>query len=112
MGDVDEVKLNVYDNQSKKYVIVDTEGLSNDLEALKKEISKRIDIKKNELGEKIFSCTECRKEFKKMEKAKLHVEIHVSGFYHSCDACGATTKSRNSLNQHKYTKHTKMGTNK
>ena len=82
--------------------------LSNDLKALDKELCKRIDVSKDEEGKRILKCKECDKVFTSMHKAKFHVEIHVSGFYHNCDVCGVTYKTRNSLNQHKYTKHTLM----
>lgn len=107
--EANDEKMDDVDQKAKSDgIIYEKDGLSNDLKALDKELCKRIDVSKDEEGKRILKCKECDKVFTSMHKAKFHVEIHVSGFYHNCDVCGVTYKTRNSLNQHKYTKHTLM----
>jgi len=60
-------------------------------------------IKKLETGE--FQCTVCGKININYYPIRAHCEIHImtSGF--SCDICGRTLKTRNSLSVHKSLKH-------
>jgi len=80
---------------------------SKDLEVLEYEIQKLITSERNEFGKKVSICKECGKMFQKKSKAKLHVEIHISGFSHKCEVCGTIAKSKKALMNHKYIKHTK-----
>lgn len=83
----------------KKYFDVSVQ-VSN-LEELDGTINKL--IKKLDTGE--FQCTVCGKVNINYYPIRAHCEIHImtSGF--SCDICGRTLKTRNSLSVHKSLKH-------
>ena len=57
---------------------------------------------------KTFKCKECDKEFPKMSKAKLHAEVHLTGFEHKCPQCQKVKKTRSALLMHQYSVHAKQ----
>ena len=80
------------------------EKVSDELELA---INNKIEVVTNSEGNKIFQCTDCLKQFKKKQKAKFHVEIHLDGFSHTCQLCGASLKTKHTLAMHTYKQHSR-----
>ena len=80
------------------------EKVSDELELA---INNKIEVVTNSEGNKIFQCTDCLKQFKKMQKVKFHVEIHLDGFSHTCQLCGASLKTKHTLAMHTYKQHSR-----
>ena len=80
------------------------EKVSNEFELA---INNKIEFGKTTDGTRIFQCTDCLKPFKTKQKAKFHVEIHLDGFSHTCQQCGASLKTKHSLTMHTYKLHTR-----
>merc|ERR1712129_167853 len=72
---------------------------------IKAEISKRMERLKNEDGTRMWKCTECGKILKRKNHLMTHIEIHLEGFSHRCKFCEREFRTRNSLNQHRYSTH-------
>ena len=55
----------------------------------------------------MHKCLDCDKLFRTKQKARYHAETHIQGFSHSCNLCGRTAKTRQSLDVHRYKAHSK-----
>ena len=70
-------------------------------------INNKIEIITTSEGNRILQCTDCLKQFQKKQKAKFHVEIHLDGFSHTCQLCGASLKTKHTLAMHTYKQHSR-----
>ena len=83
-------------NQEKSLVLFD--GMGDFEEKIQSMI---IPSQNTSQGRKIYECTVCGKQ-DKLSHLKEHIESnHIGGVLHSCDICGKTSRSRNSLFKHK-----------
>ena len=55
----------------------------------------------------LWRCLDCDKQFRTKQKARYHAEVHIEGYSHTCNLCGTKSRSRQSLDVHKYKVHSK-----
>ena len=85
---------------------------NNSDEAWKEEVEKRLKATFDRALQKpVYNCTDCDQVFQNKPKARLHVEVHIEGFSHTCTYCGAVKKTRSMLKSHIYLQHTKPKSN-
>ena len=65
----------------------------------------QIQMKISELIEEIEGKKQCKVCGYKNRELRRHVEVHIEGLHYSCQPCGKTFRSKNSLSKHKYTFH-------
>lgn len=95
--DFDQNKGDVKGNKKQE------DGIKNK-EQLWAEISKRIKKISNDKGTG-WKCNVCGKIYKKKDKLKNHVEIHLDCFNYVCIHCKKEHKTRSALSGHMYYQH-------
>ena len=77
------------------------------LKELRAEIYNNVLAKDNSEGGKTFYCKICDKEFKRRDKANIHVESHLERFSFGCEFCDKIMKTRRVLRNHVMYNHLK-----
>merc|ERR1712241_512549 len=65
--------------------------------------------RKEETNKLVWRCTVCNRESDHLSNMRSHVELHIH-ISRSCDECGKTFNTKNSLRIHKYRSHSKTTT--
>ena len=103
-----EAEANLVLEESSQTKSDSFDAQNNSDEAWKEEVEKRLKATFDRALQKpIYSCTDCDQVFQNKPKARLHVEVHIQGFSHTCQYCGAQKKTRSMLKSHVYLQHTK-----
>ena len=94
---------------SPKHEELTSEGLEveKNSDELTNEINKRLVTRKDENDRTFHTCTVCKKEGRKKDKMRAHVEIHLEGFSHKCKYCDVVKKTTASLKLHEWQFHTR-----
>lgn len=103
LNDKEDTAAEENDGSFELHLNIDEETLKE----LRAEIYNNVLAKDNSEGGKTFFCKICDKDFKRRDKANIHVESHLERFSFGCEFCDKTMKTRTALRNHVKHNHTK-----